>query len=448
MKLVHTLACIVIAVGLRESSAAQYVRQAPIPATGTVCVSGDGNTALVGGNSVYTRSGGVWTQSSTLSGGIGGALSADGNTAVLYFYYYDDGQSPGFVGPVVNMPVGGEGTSGNASALFYVRNGGVWTSQGTLVCSGSKWVGIQSGSVAVSADGNTALVGGPSDNYGRGAVWVFTRKAGVWTPQGTLQGSGGYTYSQQGYSVALSADGNTALIGGPFDRNGTSSNPFGASWVFTRNGGTWAQQGSKLVGTDGVPGSNTQQGKSVSLSADGNTALIGGPNDSEIGATWVFTRNVGVWTQQGNKLVGTSTNAAPFQGAAVSLSGDGNTALIGGNTGVGGAWIFKRSGAVWTESTKLADSAGSYQPSNVSLSADGNTALVAVAPIVSVFTNTARPFNVSAPATAEAGTSFPVTVFSYNNNDTLDPNYAGRVRFTQNDEMNILPSAFVWSTGG
>src|ERR1035438_9043902 len=62
------------------------------------------------------------------------------------------------------------------------------------------------------------------------------------------------------------------------------------------------QQGPKLVGADALGG---QQGYSVALSADGNTALVGGPYDNGAGAAWVWTRSVGVWTQQGPKLVGT-----------------------------------------------------------------------------------------------------------------------------------------------
>jgi hypothetical protein len=45
---------------------------------------------------------------------------------------------------------------------------------------------------------------------------------------------------------------------------------------------------------------------SVALSADGNTAIVGGVADNaEIGAAWVYTRSGTDWTQQGNKLVGT-----------------------------------------------------------------------------------------------------------------------------------------------
>lgn len=62
----------------------------------------------------------------------------------------------------------------------------------------------------------------------------------------------------------------------------------------------WVQQGNKLVGIGA--GGNADQGFSVAISADGNTAIVGGPNDSSgVGAAWVFTRTGGVWSQQGNK---------------------------------------------------------------------------------------------------------------------------------------------------
>ena len=88
------------------------------------------------------------------------------------------------------------------------------------------------------------------------------------------------------------------------------------------------QQGNKLVGT-GYAG-QPWQGSSVSINADGNTAIIGGDNDSTTGAAWVFTRSNGVWTQQGSKLVGTGYIGGPEQGSSVSISADGNTAIVGG----------------------------------------------------------------------------------------------------------------------
>jgi len=152
----------------------------------------------------------------------------------------------------------------------------------------------------------------------------------------------------QGFSVSLSGDGNTAIVGGPAD----GFTGAGAAWVFTRSGGAWTQQGDKLVGTGAVIG-GAGQGWSVSLSDDGNTALVGGPVDNgSTGAVWVFTRSGGVWTQQGDKLVGTGSIGFAFQGVSVSLSGDGNTALLGGNNdngAAGAAWVFTRTGGVWSQ---------------------------------------------------------------------------------------------------
>src|ERR1700756_1245095 len=77
--------------------------------------------------------------------------------------------------------------------------------------------------------------------------------------------------------------------------------------------------GTKLVGSGAV--GNAQQGQSVALSADGNTAIIGGNSDnSNAGAAWVFTRDGGVWSQQGNKLVGTGAVGTAQQGWSVALS--------------------------------------------------------------------------------------------------------------------------------
>jgi hypothetical protein len=179
-----------------------------------------------------------------------------------------------------------------------------------FIQQGSKIVGTgaigaaeQGESVALSSDGNTLIVGGPSDNSNAGAAWVFTRSGSVWTQQAELVGAGAvYNSSEQGYSVGISADGNTAIVGGPNDDASV-----GAAWVFVRSGAVWTLE-AKLIGT-GAKGF-ASQGYSVGLSGDGNTAIVGGPYDdfisgvSYIGAAWVFTRSGGVWTQQA-KLVGT-----------------------------------------------------------------------------------------------------------------------------------------------
>jgi hypothetical protein len=159
------------------------------------------------------------------------------------------------------------------------RSGSTWTAQGAKL-TGSGWFGY---SVALSADGNTGLIGGKGDNSDVGAAWMFTRSGSTWTQQGSKLTGAGETFAGVfGYSVALSADGNTALIGGYIDGSWV-----GAAWVFTRSGGSWTQRGSKLTGAGGVVSSTF--GWDVALSADGNTAVIGGRGDNVgIGAVWPF----------------------------------------------------------------------------------------------------------------------------------------------------------------
>jgi hypothetical protein len=273
--------------------------------------------------------------------------------------------------------VGAPYDNGVGAAWIFTRSAGAWGQQGDkLLGTGSVGSAGQGYSVGISADGNTAIVGAYSDNSGAGAAWIFVRNGSSWTQQGSkLVGTGAVGGASQGYSVGISADGNTAVVGGYGDNGGV-----GATWVFTRSGNSWTQQGSKLVGT----GANGQafQASSVALSGDGNTAFVGGLGDNSFaGATWVFTRSGGTWTQLGNKLVGTGSAGSASQGYAVALSGDGTTAIIGGrgdNGFLGAAWVFTLSGGNWSQQGSKLVGAGAVgaaqQGSSVSLSADGSVA--------------------------------------------------------------------------
>ena len=344
----------------------------------SVGLSSDGNTAIVGGHRdnnftgsvwVYTRNGSTWFQQGPKligTGSIGNpeqgfsvSLSSDGNTALVG---------------------GGSDNALIGAAWVFTRSGGTWTQQGLkLVGTGAVGSAAQGYSVAISADGNTAIIGGNRDNTNTGAAWIFTRNGGVWGQQGSkLVGTGAVGLAYQGSSVSISADGNTVIIGG----GGDDANA-GAAWVFTRSENIWTQQGSKLVGTGGVPNPNLVA-MSVALSSDGNTTMIGRSADNlSTGAVWVFVRNVGVWSQQGSKLVGTGAIGNSSQGYSVSLSSNGNRALVGGwtdNTNAGAVWMFTRSGTTWMQTgEKLVGTGGvggGQQGFSVALSLDGSTAMV------------------------------------------------------------------------
>ena len=100
-------------------------------------------------------------------------------------------------------------------------------------------------------------------------------------------------------------------------------------------------RGNKLVGS-GAFGS-ASQGQSLSLSADGNTAVVSGPQDNGFrGAAWTWDQKRRGLDATGSKLVGSDAIATASQGRSDSLSADGNTTIIGGNSngdsGVGAAW--------------------------------------------------------------------------------------------------------------
>jgi hypothetical protein len=180
-------------------------------------------------------------------------------------------------------------------------------------------------------------MGGYQDNNRQGAVWTFDLNNCDWIQQGPkLVGTGGTSQAWQGYSVSLSADGNTAVVGGNSD-----DNLAGAAWVYTYAGSAWAQQ-ARLVGTQAAGAA--RQGNSVSLSADGSVIAVGGSgDDSNRGAVWVYKKNGANWTQQGAKVKGNNAVGSAKQGSTVSVSANGTTAIIGGpsdNTNKGAFWVY------------------------------------------------------------------------------------------------------------
>jgi len=252
-------------------------------------------------------------------------------------------------------------------------------------------------SFALSADGSTALIGAgtaPCIAGARecGAAYLFVRsKRGVWTEQQKLLASDAAAFWGFGQSVALSADGSTALIGAPGSGPGNGSCPAfncGAGYVFARSGDQWIEQ-QKLTGSDAGIGATF--GWSVALSHDGNTALIGAfnigcPQGAGCHAVYAFQRdNADNWTEQ-QKLTSPGHPGDNF-GRALTLSGDGETALIGAHsTGCfaggtcGKAYVFvQRKSGIWVEEQDLVASdavANAAFGFAVSLSSRGTIALI------------------------------------------------------------------------
>jgi hypothetical protein len=334
-----------------------------------VALSGDGNTALIGGQGaawVFVREVSAWKQQAKLTGSGGAgfgdsvALSSNGNTAI----------------------VGAEATSSFVGAAFvFARKASTWEQQAKLTGKGEVGEGAFGSSVALSGNGETALVGARNNEHevGKevGAAWVFTRTGSTWQERTEFTDDEKVKEANLGSSVALSAEGTTALIGA--ERYKTSE---GAAWVFTGSGASWTQQ-EKLTGESGAGAF----GHSVALSANGDTALVGANHNgaNSPGAAWVFIREGSKWKKPGTKLPSKLENGEDF-GDSVALSGEGNTAIVGGegnDGGQGAVWVFTREGAIWTEqASKLTGKeektkeAGDAFGAGVSLSTSGGIALI------------------------------------------------------------------------
>ena len=282
------------------------------------------------------------------------------------------------------------GVSNSGSVYIFTRSSadGTFTQQSKLYASDAAASDLFG--ISVSLYGNTALIGAHSDDDNgvsdSGSVYVFTRSSadGTFTQQAKLHANDAAASDKFGISVSLY--GNTALIGAHSDDdNGVSDS--GSVYVFTRSSadGTFTPQ-AKLHANDAAVGDNF----GISVSLYGDTALIGARLDddngvSDSGSVYIFTRSSadGTFTQQA-KLHANDAAASDRFGVSVSLYGD--TALIGarhdddnGVSDSGSVYIFTRSSVdgTFTQQSKIyASDAAVGDNFGVSVSLDGNTALI------------------------------------------------------------------------
>jgi hypothetical protein len=303
-------------------------------------------------------------------------LASDG--AILDWFGYTvslDGDTV-----VIGAPGNSDNGAWTGSAYVFIRTGTTWTEQQKLLPSDSAI--DDTFGLFVSLDGDTVLIGAPFDDdngIDSGSAYVFTHTGTTWTQQAKLLASDGAAGDTFGCSVALSGD--TALIGaGLDDDNGNAS---GSAYVFTRTGTTWTQQ-QKLLPSDGHLEDHFGD---ATVSLKGETALIGAymddDNGADSGSAYIFTRTGTTWIQQ-QKLLPSDGAGNDIFGLAVSL--DGDNALIGGEwnddngTNSGSAYIFTRTGATWTQQAKLLPSDGKAGDIfGVFVSLNGNTALIGAA---------------------------------------------------------------------
>jgi len=334
-------------------------------ATGVNGNQANNSAAGSGAAYVFVRSGGVWSQqaylkaSNTGGGGIqnnpdsfGYSVAISGETVVIGAYR-EDSSATGVNG---NQANNGEVESG--AAYVFVRSGGVWSQQAYLKASNTDAldefgmaVGISGDTVVVGARGESSNATGVNGNQANnaepaaGAVYVFVRSAGVWSQQAYLKASNTQASDVFGQFVAISGD--TVVVGADSEAsnatgvNGNQANEqayfSGAAYVFVRSGGVWSQQAYLKPSNTG---DYDRFGSSVAVSGD--TVVVGAPYESSVatgvngnqandnatasGAAYVFVRSGGVWSQQAY-LKASNTAVNDLFGSSVAVSGD--TILVG-----------------------------------------------------------------------------------------------------------------------
>ncbi len=232
---------------------------------------------------------------------------------------------------------------------------------------------------SVSIDGNTIVIGALGDDGGKGAAYVFTRAGGIWTQTAKLTASDGIGSDQFGHSVSVS--GNTIAVGARLhDENDNDS---GAVYVFGNESGTWMQT-AKLLADDNTGNNNDQFGYSVSI--EGNTIVVGAPYDypppefRHSGSVYVFNNNGGTWTQTAKLLADDIDHGDQF-GHSVSVAGNmiavGGRYLNGNERKSGAVLVFSNDGGAWTQTAKLIADDGAHDDQfGHSVSIEGNTIVV------------------------------------------------------------------------
>lgn len=229
--------------------------------------------------------------------------------------------------------------------------------------------------LGVSNDGNTLAIGAPGDGSitsgingsmddyrgkNSGAVFILRKDQGVWEHTDYIKSSNPDIDDEFGYSLALSADGNTLAVGAPYEdslhtgvtaqsqldnldftNEQETEQDSGAAYLFSFDGSNWAQTSFiKAQHAD----ENDLFGFSISLDAEGKILAVGVPRDdseargiSELwsngsdpaaGGAYVYRNLTGeAWTL-GNYVKASNTDANDTFGRSLTLSADGATLAV------------------------------------------------------------------------------------------------------------------------
>jgi len=263
-----------------------------------------------------------------------------------------------------------------AAYIFHELNG-VWTPL-PKITAGDADFGDRFGA-SVCMDGDRVIIGAAEDSEGTsraGAAYIFERNGANWVEVAKLIASNPNVGAEFGLSVSLSGD--RAVVGAPRSDEPAGQDT-GSVYIFDKMGASWIETDRLAAG---VPAAFDRYGRSVSI--DGDTVVVGAfgddDNGSSAGAGYAYRYNGVDWVSEGQLLASDGANSDQL-GIACALSGD--VAVMGawadddnGNNS-GSAFVFTRSGSVWTQSDKLlAQDGDAGDLFGISVAIDGDTIVV------------------------------------------------------------------------
>jgi hypothetical protein len=198
-----------------------------------LAVGADRSGTGAGAVYVFARTASVWTEETRLAAvdpaerdGFGSSVALDADTLL--------------VGAPLTGSAVAPGSYARGVAYVYVRDGGSWSMQATLVPSKSADGDLFGFSIDLAGD--RAIIGAPYAAAAQGSAYVYARSGTTWTEHQQLGAAEGVAGDEFGWSVALADD--AALVGAPFAGQ-LADAPCGASYRF--DGPTFAESGSSAI---------------------------------------------------------------------------------------------------------------------------------------------------------------------------------------------------------
>jgi hypothetical protein len=270
-----------------------------------------------------------------------------------------------------------------AAAIFkYNKATGVFTQFGANF-TGAGTIGASEfgTSVAINYDGSTIAIGGPRDNGGLsgiGAVWIYVLSGGVYVQEGPKIIPTGFISAPRMGTVSLTGDGNTVVIGGP-----TNNFSQGAIWIWTRTAGVWSQHSGPLVPA-GMSGLQPLAGGVLAISASGTTIVVGiRGNNTLVGAVQLYIRQPGAanWNASGGLITPASLVGAAQFGNGIAINASGSTFAVSAgedNGGIGATYVYNIgfNGAATESSQKITLAPSSTSQTVIAMNSRGDSMII------------------------------------------------------------------------